>query len=319
MLKFISKKITIQWFLLFGLLAIAIYTIITKAQVTNIEGGAFLFKSFARLFSKYELLGKTLVILILLCQIILLQFYFRKNDFSVKNNLLPACFYISILLLTKSLVIISPFFFTLLFFLIIISTNYTGNAITLKNNAFWVGMLIAIATCFDLSSIILLIIGIITLVINHFSKMKEIGVLVFGFILVYFYFFSFHFFINNHNEWLLTFQQIRILGILDMGILTRNTTLITLFTLPFLYLYFILRCKIINDSKVVIQRKRIITLNTSAVLMMVCILISNSSYPHILGYLFIHIAVYLALLAQERSPVYFNELITIVTFVVLCL
>ena len=319
MLKFVSRKITLQWFLLFGLIGVAIYTVLAKTHITEQEGNAFLFNSFRNFFSKNELIGKGIIIVILLFQIVLLQFYFRKNEYSAKNNLLPACFYLSILLVTKSLIYISPFFFTLLFFLIIISTNYTGNAIAVKNNAFWVGMLIAFATCFDVSSIVLLALSIITLVINHFSKMKEIAILIFGFLLVYFYFFSYHFFVNHLDEWLLTFQQIKVLGVFDPKILTRTTTLIALITLCIFYFYFVVRTKIINDSKIVIQRKRIITLNTRAVLMVACLFISNSPYPDVLGYLFVHLSIYLTLLAQEKSPLYINEFVTVVTFVVLCL
>jgi len=319
MLKYIHRKIALQWFILIGLTALAIYNIIAKTQVSDQEGSAFLFHIFRNLFSQNQFIGKGIVIIILLAQIIILQLYYRKNEYSSKKSLLPACFYLSIFLLTKSLIVISPFFFMLLFFLIIISTNYTGNATTLKNNAFWVGMLIALATCFDVSSLILLVLAIITLILNHFSIIKEICILMFGFLLVYFYFFSFHFFVNNHNEWLLTFQQIKILEIYDKELLTRPPTLIALITLSVLYLYFIIRTKIINDSKIVIQRKRIITLNSRAILMIACLFLSNSTYPNALGYLFVHLSVYLAILSQEKSPLYFNEWVTVVTMVVLCL
>jgi hypothetical protein len=149
--------------------------------------------------------------------------------------------------------------------------------------------------------------------------MKEISILIFGFILVYLYFFSYHFFMNNHIEWFSTFQQIKFLGVLKTETLPHTPKLIALPALFLLYLYFIMRVMYINNSKVVVQRKRIITLNTRAVLMMACILISNSIFPQILGYLFIHIAVYLALLAQEKSPLYINEGVTLITIVVLCL
>jgi len=319
MLKFISRKFTIQCLILFGLAVLAIYNIITKTQLSDPDGSAFLFSSFYNLFSQNQWVGKGMVFIILLAQIFLLQYYFRKNEYTTKKSLLPACFYLSILLLTKSLITISPFFFTLLFFLIIISTNYTGNAIVLKNNTFFVGMVIALATCFDMSSIVLLVLAIITLILNHFSIIKEICILMFGFILVYFYFFSFHFFMNSSDDWFSTVLQIKILGILDGAILTRTSTLIALFILSLLYLYFIVRTRIINDSKIVIQRKRIITLNTRAFLMIACLFISNSTYPNVLGYLFIHLSVYLSILSYEKNPLYINDFITVVTFVVLCL
>jgi len=319
MLKFICKKITLQWFLLIGLFAIAIYIIFTKAHVPNLNGNAFLFESFTHFFLKHGLFGKIIISLILLFQIVLLQIYFSRNEYSAKTNLLPSCLYISILLATKSFIYISPFFFTLFFFTIVFTINYTGKEVSLKNNVFWVGMLIALATCFDISSIVLLLLATITIFINQFSRMKEIGIMLFGFSLVYLYFFSFYFFNNNHEIWFQTFQQIKVFGISDSEKLSDTFTIIKLNILAVIYLYLIVRTKLINDSKVIIQRKRIITLNTRAILMTACLLLTNSTYPHILGYLYIYVATYLALLAQEKSPLYFNEFVTIATFVLLCL
>lgn len=319
MLKFINRKIAFQRVLLLGLSVLAVYTIITQTQPSSEQGVAFLFQSFAQFFSKYIFLGKGIIIAILLFQISLLQYYAVKNEFVAKNSLLPACFYLSILLLTNSLVIISPLFFTLLFFLITISINYTTSSVKLKNNVFWTGVLIAFATCFDISSVILLVLVIVTLIINQFFKIKEIGILLFGFILLYFYFFSYYVLTDNYYEWILTFHQIKILGILNEEIITHVSTLIYLIILGVLYIYFIIRSRLVSESKVVVQRKKIITLNTCSILMIACLFISNISYPYILGYLFVSIAIYLAILAQERNPLYINELTTIIILILLWL
>jgi hypothetical protein len=313
MLKFISRKIAFQWILLFGLFALSVYTIVTQAQLANEEGAAFLYKNFAHFFSRYDFFGKGIIIVVLLLQILLLQYYFMKNEFSAKSSLLPACFYLSILLLTKSLIVVSPLFFTLFFFLATISMNYTASSVKLKNNVFWIGALLALGTCFDLSSIILLVLVMTTLIINQFFKIKEIGILLFGFVLIYFYFFAYYFFTNSQHDWILTFQQIQILGILNEEILTRTNVIITLSFLAIVYIYFMVRTRMINEAKVVMLRKRVVTLNTSSALMITCLFISNSTYPYILGYLFVPIAIYLAILAQERSPLFINEIITIIT------
>jgi hypothetical protein len=184
---------------------------------------------------------------------------------------------------------------------------------------FWIGIIIAFATCFDQSSIILLLLVIITLLINQYSRLKEIGILILGFVLIYIYFFSYYFFVDQLNEWIATFQQMKFLGILHSKISNPAIMLVSLIGLGILYIYFIVRFKILSDTKVMIQRKKIMTLNTRAVLMIICLFISNSTYPNILGYLFVHLAIYLALLAQEKSPLFINEIITILTFVVLWL
>jgi len=312
MLKFLSKKIAFQWILLTGLLALSVYTVLTQAQLANEAGAAFLYKNFAQFFSHYPFFGKGILIAVLLLQIILLQYYFIKNEFSAKSSLLPACLYLSILLLTSQLTIISPLFFTLFFFLATISINYTSSSVTSRNNVFWAGILIALGTCFDLSSSILLILVVVTLLINQFFKVKEIGILLFGFVLVYFYFFSYYFFTNNLNEWILTFQQVQILGILNQEVLLQTRVLIALSFLTIVYIYFMVRISIINEAKVVILRKRAVTLNANAALIILCLFISNSSYPYILGYLSAPIAIYLAALVPEKKP-FIHDIIAMAT------
>ncbi|MCL2435922.1 MAG: DUF6427 family protein [Lentimicrobiaceae bacterium] len=319
LLKVLHRKIAFQWVLLVGLLGYSIYIILTQAQLANEQGAAFLYKNFAQFFSQYLWLGKGIVAIILLLQILLLQHYFRKNEFTAKTSLLPACFYISILLLTKSLTAISPFFFTFLFFLVIISISYTAPSEKLKNNAFWVGALIALGTCFDISSIVLLILAIVTLFINHFSRIKEIGTLLFGFSLLYLYLFAYYFFTDNLSEWILTFTQLQILGFMNDHNFAHAGTLIPLIVLGILYLFLILKFKIASESKVVVQRKRIITFNTWSLLLIICLFISNSPYPNVLGYLFVPVAVYLSMLAPEKSPYFINEIITIAILLALWL
>ena len=319
MLKIINKKIAFQWILLLGLLGFSVYIIITQAQIANVQGAVFLYKNFAQLFSQYEFFGKGIIIAVLLLQILLLQYYFNKNEFVAKYSLLPACFYLFMLLLTKSLATISPLFFTSLFFLITISINYVTSSAKLKSNVFLVGMLIALGVCFDLSSLILLVLVAITLLVNQFFKIKEIGILLFGVMLLSLYFFSYYFFANSYCDWILTFQQIKILSILDREVLTHPLVLISLIGLGILYLYFIIRSRLISEAKVVVQRKRVVTLNLCAVLMLACLFISNSPYPYVLGYLFAPISIYLSIFAQERNPFFINEAITILTLILLSL
>jgi len=317
MLKWLNRKIAFQWILFLGLLAFAVYTIVTQTQVANGQGAPFLYQSFADFFSAYEFLGKGIILAILLFQITFLQYYAIKNEFAAKNSLLPVCFYLAILLLTKSLITISPLFFTLMFFLIMISINYSASSVKLKNSVFWTGLLIAFATCFDLSSLILIALVVATLLINQFFKIKEIGILLFGFTLPYFYFFSYHLLTDNYCEWIATFHQIKILGIFNKEIFSRTLILIALIFLGILYTYFIIRSRLISESKIVIQRKKNITLNIYAALMVVCLFISNTTYPYILGYLFVPLSIYLATLSKERNPLYINELTTIITFATL--
>jgi len=319
MLQFLNRNISLQWFIYIALTTYSIFTIVTKTQITTEIDTCFLFHFFSNLFVKNEYLVKGIIIAILITQTALLQYFFIKKEFVSKNSLLPACFYLSIMLLTKSLHTISPFFFTTFFFLIIISFDYTASSVKIKNSAFWVGIIIAIATCFDHAAILLLIIAIATLFINQFSKMKEIGILFSGFLLVYFYFFSFHFFNDNLNEWLFSFQKIKVLGIFQTAEPINNVKIIALLILSIFYFFFIIKFKLISESRVIVQRKKIITLNTWSLLIIIAVFVTNSSYPYALGYLFFPISVYLSLLAQEKNPFYINDLIPIFTLVALCL
>ena len=319
MLKILNKNIFLQWIILVALLALSIFTIITKTQMGNGEGETFLFTAFSHFFSLHEYFGKGIIILVLFIQIVLLQYYFAKNEFSNKFSLLPACFFLTILLLTKSLQLIFPFYFTSLFLLSILAIPYDVSAIKLRNNAFWVGTLIAMATCFDPSAIILFIIAIVILFINQFSRIKEIGIMVMGFLLVYFYFFSYYFLTDNHCEWFVSFQQLNFFGFLNLTTPVSLVFQIKLGCLFIMYLYFLIRSRLISESKVVMLRKRVISLNSFSILLIGCLLLSNSTFPQLFGYLFVPITIYTGYFSQERNPLYINEIVSILTLVVLCL
>jgi hypothetical protein len=171
----------------------------------------------------------------------------------------------------------------------------------LKNNALLAGTLIALSICFDHSGIILLIIVITILFINQFSIIKEIAIMLMAFTLVYFYFFSYYFFTDQLNLWFDSFQQIKILGFLEDENPMRLISKIALSCLSVFYIYFMIRTRFICESKVVVVRKRVITLNTWSILILGCLFISNSTFPYILGYIFVPITLYLSILAQERN------------------
>jgi hypothetical protein len=171
----------------------------------------------------------------------------------------------------------------------------------------------------DFSGVILLVLVVITLFINQFFKIKEIAILLFGFVLVYFYFFSYYFFTDNLCEWMLSFKNIHILGIFDDKLFTRTSTIISLVFLSILYVFFMIRTAVISESKSVAIRKKTFTLNTWSALMIACLFISNSTYPYVLGYFFVPISGYLSIFSQARNPFYFNELITLSVLLVLWL
>ena len=319
MLKFFNKNITIQWLLLLGLFGFSVYKVLTQSHVVDTEGTAFLFKNFATMFANHEILGKSIIIIVLILQIVSIQYFFRSNEFATRNNLMPTIFYFSILLVTKSLTTISPFFFTSFFFLIIICIEIAENTARIKNNVLWAGMLIALATCFDFSSIILIFLLMVSLIINQFSSIKEIGILWFGFVQFYFYLFSFNFFVNNLDVWIRSFQEIKILGVFNSVFEKPAQEVAAVIFLGVVYLFFVVKFKLLSESKIVIHRKRIATLNTRALLLVICIFLSNSAHPTVLGYLSVPIAIYLAMLAQEKSPLWINEVITTLTLVALCL
>jgi hypothetical protein len=256
MLKFIKKKVALQWMLLLGLLTLAVYKIITQTELANNYESPFLFQSFTLLFDSSIFLSKGIIIAILLLQIILLQFYFLKNELSVKFSLIPACFFLSIMLITKSLFIIYPSFFTILFLLIIISIEQNASLSSTNYNVFWIGVIIALATGFDYSSIFLLIIIMIILLMHQFSRVKVIGILFFGFFLTYLCFFSYFFLTDQLAEWVSTFDQINILKIINKKPLANIYTFFSSIVLSLIFAYFIIKTTRNGILKGIVLRKR---------------------------------------------------------------
>ena len=319
MLKFINKRIAFQWIILVGLFSLALFKIFSQSQIINVDGNMFLFKSFASFFSQHLLFGKIVLSFLLVFQIILLQLFYSKNDLSSKFSLLPACFFLIGMLITKSLTDISPSFFTTLFLLVNVSIEQEVSSDKLKRNIFWMGVTIAIATAFDQNSIVLVFLAMTTLFINQFSKFKEIAILFFGFILVYIYISSYYFLTNQLYVWIEHFSEIKIMKIIDKNLFSNPFHIVSVLVISILYIYFIIRIKLIGDTKVVVQRKRIFTLNIWALLLLFCFFLSNSSLTKGFNYLLVPISIYLAFFSKEKNPFFINEIVTIVIFIALCI
>ena len=84
-----------------------------------------------------------------------------------------------------------------------------------------------------------------------------------------------------------------------------------------LFVYFIIRTTFIGNAKIMVQRKKIVTLNTWASLLLFSLFLSNSTFPFALGYLIVPISIYLAFLSKEKNPIFINEIITVITFIIL--
>ena len=94
------------------------------------------------------------------------------------------------------------------------------------------------------------------------------------------------------------------------------TIMIPLIIFGILFAYFIIRTTLIGKSKILVQRRRIGTLNICALLLLLCLFISNATFPFALTYLIVPVSIYLAFLSKAKNPVFINEIITVITFVI---
>lgn len=317
--KLLNRNRGFQIAILVGLLGGIVFQLITKSHLVDSPNYTFFFKSFAQFVSNHPIIGKSIIFAVLIIQLIFLQSYFWRNDFVAKKSFFPSIYYLVLLLCSNAIVEITPIFFTTLAFIICLSFDLQTHQTKVKNNVFFAGVIIALFSYFDIAISLITLLIISSLIINQFTKLKEIFILFLGFLITHIYVITYCFFTHNLEFFISQLQQIQWFGVFRFDFQFTYIKTISLIIITLLYLYFIIRTKVQSESKVVVQRKRILTLNVISVIWITAVFINSSCIPISKGYFFVPFSLYLGILSQDRSKFLINEIVTCLTIVCLCL
>lgn len=320
MFKFLNKYIPLLWLVFVTLFFVSIYCIVTKSCVLYSYNHYYLFSSFFKILNESYFIRIAVVILNLVLQLLLISAFLSQSRFIAPNSPYPSIFYLALLLVTNSLITITPIFFTntILLIILCLNVNYDNESRT-KRNIFFTGILVALGCCFDFAFIVTLLFVIISLMINLYSKIRHIMILLSGFIILITYIFSYYLFTDSLDIFQNYFTQISLFYIFN-STLTYPSLRITFFVVAFFASWVvILKISQAFESKIVAMRKRFITLQILYVVLFLSFLFCTLNYPLYLQYLIVPLACFFVALAQLPSRLFINELLVLFVFLGLCL
>lgn len=319
MFRILNKIIGLQWFLLFLLFVIAEIQIFSSSILMNPTGFPILYKSIYNILFSNEIARSLTLSIVLILSILGVQYYFSKNNFAPKTSLLPAIIFLSILLLTGSLKIVSPIFFTnfsIIIILLINESHYKGLS---KSNVFYSGMIIGLSLLIDPASIVLLLFLIVSMIINTVITPKDLIVSLLGIITIGIYLIAYYFFIDGLDILWANFSQIKLYSIFST---VRQLSTLQMVFIPLNFIiifYLVIKVSMVYENKVIVMRKKIITLNALLLCLMGTILVSGISPEFLFRYFFIPISLLISILVQNPNRFFIYEILITLLYIGLCL
>ena len=319
MFKFLNKNLIFQTILLIALLSYSGWLIFAKLHVVVPPGISTLSSALLSLMTVKPLLMKIIVLLTLLFQLILFQHLFRRNNLTEGTLLWPSIFYLSMLIGSNAFLQVTPVFFINLIVLLLLLLNSEYDASSIKNRVFFSGILIGIGFFMDFGTALLLVFITISLIINRFSKTKDIFLSLFGFLIPLIYFCSYFFFTDQLDILGSSISKFSFFGFINsIGLLTIQNMIFLGFTTVGL-LYFIITLSVTFSQKLIVLRRRLAVINVLTASLFVLSFVSFEYYPQIFAWLFIPMSIYFSLITQIKKNWVIHDLIILISIILLCL
>lgn len=319
MYKFFNKNLIVQTIIMVALIIFSIFIIFGNITMEVPSGVDPLYQFLYSLLYNQTGVLRTVVILSLIIQVVMLQLVFKKNNFLDSASLFPAIWFLAYLIAGNFLQEISPLFFVnfIIVFLLYLNINY--ESVSIKNSVFLSGICVGISFFIDFTSFLLLFFVIFSLVINRFSKGKDIFIAIFGLLIPIIYFFSYGFFTDNLLMIIPTFQDFHFFGITSFFSDFKLVDLFFMILLVIILFYATVSLRISFSNKLIVMRKRLITINILTIVLFLAFLLSGNHYPHLLLYLLIPVSIYFPLIQDNKKRWIFNDVILLLLLIVLWL
>lgn len=314
MFYFLYKKNILQT-ILFG--ALLIYTIskvfIHPFTFILTQESTLFYQNFVHFFEKNNFWLSILVLSNLFLQLLLLHFFFNKNKFTENKTLFPIIWYLIFLNVGFDFNQISPAIFTntLIITILYLNTSYTPT--NLKNSIILSGIFIGINSILDITSFLLILFVIASILINKFSKYKEIIILLIGCLLPYIYLFTTLYFKGITHLYIESYNNLSFFAFFSESNFTILSSIVMIILLLSFFTISSLN-KIHFDNRLIIFRKRYISLILLSTNTLLMILTTTLPWAYSLLYIFIPLSFNFSILHSIKKRVLFQDVLVLVVF-----
>lgn len=318
MFRFIQSKLFLQVVCVLALLVWAVLQFIGSTHFLQPPSSTAFWQMLAPLQGHYGGMI-TIISFGLLLQILLTDVYYFRGGFGDNHHLMVCIWFLLILCCGGFISELSPVLLSNLFLVIIICLNFDYDNGNLKSKDLLSGILTGVASLFYPPMVFVAFFVISSLVINRFSKYKDIIVYILGILLVCLYCFSFYFFSNRLPELYQFVSGIRFYNTFAMTEMYSWQVMVLIATTVVSLLYATVVLKIQYDSKTVLLRKRLITIHLITMSCLLLMVFSPFDFHHAVGFLLIPMTLYYSMLSQMKEHPLVNDFMMLIFVVALCL
>lgn len=320
MFHFLNKHIVLQWILIVLLLVGAGYVIFTQMTLCPPEGQGILYPSLHVWLAARPLAMRVTALLLLLFLSLQVQRFFQISKFYDNKTWMPVVLLLGLLLAGRFLNTFSPTWVTLpVLATILLINNRDANEQPVKNRIFTSGVMVGLCTMLDPYSVWILLFIMMALLANRISSFKEIIILICGFEMVYAYVFAVGFLTDSTSVIVHSIRQVEYFGIIRhfTSLKVMDYVLTGFLLLGVIYMVAVLTRYF--DTKLIVLRKRFLTIILLFVVMLVALVFSQYAFRPALIYLMMPLTLLYSMMSLLKNRRLLNDILIAVVIVLLCL
>lgn len=318
MFRFIQTRMFFQVVGVVAVLVWAVVQLITSAQYVPLTSLALYWPSIAAIQNSYVAMC-LIVVFGLMLQLVLVDVYFFRGGFGDSHHLMVVFWFLLLLCCGGFTAQLSPVWMSNIVLAVIISLNFDYDRGNLKNKDLVSGILTAVASLFYPPMLFVAFFVISSLIINRFSKYKDVVVYFLGILVVYVYVFCFYFFTDRLPELGQMLMKVRFYNTFAVTAVYSWKEIVFLSATGLSLLYSVFILKIQYDNKPLLLRKRLVTIHLITISTLLMMIFSPFDIHQSVGFLLIPFTLYYAMLSQMKEHPFVNDLMMLIFVVALCL
>lgn len=320
MFYYLNKNTIVQWILIAMLFAWSVFTIVTEISVCPADGQSIFFQYLVSFWTGHPLHLKVVSIVLLLLESLLIGYFYSANRFADNKTIIPVVFFLLMMNVGGFLKVFTPAVITLvLTTLIVIVNTQDENERPVKNRVLTSGFLLGISALFDPVSVVCVLFLTMALITHRYSKSKEIAIMLFGLLFVCAYLFSGFFIADKMPVLMDSFKHLSFFGVIKSVKTLDVFDYVLVGYIVVLAVYLIVQLKLFYDNRLIVLRKRLVTIHLLLFVLVAVLLLSGLQLQQGLLYLTFPITMYFSMITLYRSRIVFHDILILAFYILLWL
>lgn len=246
-------------------------------------------------------LFRGMILLTLLLEVFLLYNYFKKSAFTDNSTFFPVIWFLVFNAFACFLVPFTPIFLTNLAIIFLLNIHTSNSDSRLKMQILLSGALISLACFYDITAVFLLLFIVISLAINRLEKVRDVLVLLIGFLVPIIYVGAVYFFQGDFADFITVWRKLHFHPAIFAMKKISTVQIICLSVFALMIPYIVIQLKLLYDNKLIIIRKRFISQIVLFFTLLIMVLLTQVPLPYSLAYFSVPITFFLTSLIPEKK------------------